>query len=105
VDKELKDKWTSALRSGEYSQGFGTLYERGQFCALGVLCREAGLLTDDDMAKKDKRNLYTGNYDLSPSYPDKFGILTEDESFILVDLNDNGRKSFAEIADYVEENL
>jgi len=35
---EIKDKWVKALRSGEYTQGRGTLRKNDKFCCLGVLC-------------------------------------------------------------------
>lgn len=39
MDKELKTKWVKALRSGDFAQGDGVLYNdnRGTFCCLGVL--------------------------------------------------------------------
>jgi DNA-directed RNA polymerase subunit N (RpoN/RPB10) len=39
MDKELKAKWVAALRSGEYQQGYATLYDSGidRYCCLGVL--------------------------------------------------------------------
>ena len=42
MNKELKEKWLTALRSGEYAQGNGALRKPGDakdsFCCLGVLC-------------------------------------------------------------------
>jgi hypothetical protein len=38
VKKEVKDKWLTALRGGEYEQGPGTLRRGDEFCCLGVLC-------------------------------------------------------------------
>lgn len=39
MPKELRDKWVSALRSGEYAQGTGALYNLcdESYCCLGVL--------------------------------------------------------------------
>jgi hypothetical protein len=39
MPKELRDKWVSALRSGEYVQGTGALYNPRDcsYCCLGVL--------------------------------------------------------------------
>jgi hypothetical protein len=39
MSKELRDKWVSALRSGEYAQGTGALYkaDENSYCCLGVL--------------------------------------------------------------------
>jgi len=39
MKKEIKEKWLEALRSGEYTQGGGTLRSASdRFCCLGVLC-------------------------------------------------------------------
>ena len=32
-----RDKWITALRSGEYEQGFGSLRNKDKYCCLGVL--------------------------------------------------------------------
>lgn len=42
--RELLDRWIKALRSGNYKQGNGTLYntKSDQYCCLGVLGRECG---------------------------------------------------------------
>lgn len=52
MDAEVKALWAAALRSGQYTQGFGALYEGGKWCCLGVLCdlaHEAGVLGDYEM--------------------------------------------------------
>lgn len=44
MNQEIKARWLTALRSGEYEQGDGQLHydevgeEKPQFCCLGVLC-------------------------------------------------------------------
>lgn len=40
--RSLKKKWLEALRSGEYQQGEGHLFENDTYCCLGVLCKIAG---------------------------------------------------------------
>jgi hypothetical protein len=37
MPKEIKDKWLTALRSGEYQQGKGMLCNENKYCCLGVL--------------------------------------------------------------------
>lgn len=38
IKKEDLDKWLTALRSGEYKQGYGSLQDQnGGYCCLGVL--------------------------------------------------------------------
>jgi hypothetical protein len=41
MNKEIKERWTEALRSGEYSQTKNTLADGDGFCCLGVLCEIA----------------------------------------------------------------
>lgn len=43
MNKDVKEKWVAALRSGEYQQGVGclrrhTVAQGDEFCCLGVLC-------------------------------------------------------------------
>jgi hypothetical protein len=39
MNKEYKQKWVEALRSGEYKQGKGVLRSKSdEYCCLGVLC-------------------------------------------------------------------
>lgn len=39
MNNEIKQRWLSALRSGEYEQAKGALRRaKGGFCCLGVLC-------------------------------------------------------------------
>ena len=41
--KENRKAWVKALRSGEYEQASGALFNGKGHCCLGVLCRVAGL--------------------------------------------------------------
>lgn len=45
MDKRIKKKWVTALRSGKYKQGRGQLYDRatGKYCVLGVLAKQLKL--------------------------------------------------------------
>ena len=38
MNEDIKAQWTTALRSGEYPQGKGTLRTEDGYCCLGVLC-------------------------------------------------------------------
>jgi hypothetical protein len=38
MNKEIKEKWCTALRYGGYKQGRGQLKLGDKFCCLGVLC-------------------------------------------------------------------
>ena len=46
---EIKEKWLTALRSGNYKQTKGTLRKNNSFCCLGVLCD----IVKDDIVEDD----------------------------------------------------
>jgi hypothetical protein len=102
MDKQIKDKWLKALRSGRYKQGTGTLVDdTGMYCCLGVLARVQGAKTEDM-----RSNSYLQN-DLAKY---KAGLRIASQN-ILAKMNDGvdyrgafiGKKSFKEIADYIEK--
>jgi hypothetical protein len=109
---EVMDLWIAALRSGEYTQTTGKLkrthtgYEG--FCCLGVLC---------DLARKDGGEDWEASKS-SPGlwyYKDRgadipwilanYLSLNADQRSRLISMNDSARKSFPEIADYIEANF
>lgn len=109
MNKELKDKWIAALRSGEYEQGRGSLYHppSDKYCCLGVLARivdptsinhyGGGVFTAADEASISNVYLPTSVYMAAG--------LQGDMQIKLTVMNDSGRKSFTEIADWIEENI
>lgn len=115
MDKKIKKRWVAALRSGKYKQGRGHLRKgkdrrSATYCCLGVLC---DIATDKPWRKRNRdpedllwRNLGNrGNcYTLSDSFKDKAGLSTV-EVGKLIDMNDDGERSFKEIADHIEKNL
>src|SRR5689334_11788613 len=71
MNKEVKDQWVAALRSGEYEQGKGTLQEDGKFCCLGVLCElavKAGVTTSEPR-EGGSTVIYGGADDPNTAYP------------------------------------
>ena len=103
MNKEIKQKWIEALRSGKYKQTRGKLKGRnGAFCCLGVLCDIQG--GKWECAKN--KYLLDGFYSSIPPKKLNAGIFNYAP---LVDRNDGlegGRAhSFSEIADYIEEEL
>lgn len=110
MNTEIKNKWVSALRSGNYVQGKGQLrIDTGnvvKHCCLGVLC--------DVVNKHHGRSL-----DLNGIYPSseicelveldyfnpqvKFGIFGKLE--YLTELNDTRELTFEQIADLIEKQL
>lgn len=107
MDTELKRKWIEALRSGKYEQGADLLRSGdNKYCCLGVLCELVGESWEFIKA----RRAYVIDHDGAiPCYgmpPDR---VTDDaglrgHALKLSSMNDGG-KSFAEIADYIEANL
>lgn len=105
---ETKAKWLEALRSGEYKQGTQALKtEDGNYCCLGVLemvCEgqvERTLGTsghpDGRIAVMPTSAFYTRNNINASLETFSPGVLSE--------MNDVGKLSFADIADYIEQNV
>lgn len=97
MDKELKEKWMKALRSGRYEQGSSYLYADGTYCCLGVLCLIQGA------KKSDIEYVHMPvQADIVLGFP---GPMEEQ----LARMNDGRgperKHTFAEIADYIEANL
>lgn len=116
LDPEVKEKWLTALRSGEYEQGDGQLCYNGKFCCLGVLNdvldlgypEGYGYLSGchpDARAKiKEKYGIDLGAIDQDTNLDELALILPEDIQSELAHMNDCGR-TFVEIADYIEAHL
>ena len=140
MDPELKQRWLTALRSGEYEQGHEYLarLDRGEekpaFCCLGVLCAAEGfqhtIVGDGDEPQymryfdftfpitnavendidEELKNDYTSEYwDKKVTGTDYLPVrlfdgLDYNVQRELAEMNDNG-KTFAQIADWIEENL
>ncbi len=118
LPKEFAEKWIEALRSGEYKQGrdkLATINDANEicYCCLGVACKlqnikdteleqygEIAELTKID-ADEDFNNEYTDLLDIGIPY-NLIGTQLPNE---LITLNDNEKKSFVEIADWIIENV
>ncbi len=109
MNKELKQKWIDALRSGDYEQGKGLLCritpDGAKYCCLGVLCEvENG---------EDIWELETGHGTTFCSAQGNGGVYGEqylDYSTItgLMHKNDGvfvDKLNFTEIADWIDENV
>lgn len=112
MDQTIKSKWVTALRSGDYNQGYHVLRQGNRYCCLGVLC--------DLHSKAHPGNRYTWRQpsDCAPNYfyddheyehlPGKVqywaGIDCYGEVITLAQLNDEGH-TFAQIAQHIEEQL
>jgi hypothetical protein len=121
MNKEWKEKWLTALRSGEYNQDKAFLKTKEGFCCLGVL---ADLMTEEEDAWEDavscdswaNRGVFrlreSGHVSHMPTaLQTKAGLIGaqgKDGKAILATLmgmNDHEGMSFADIADYIEETL
>lgn len=121
---EVKEKWVAALRSGEYKQGRGCLHNKNNaFCCLGVLSDISGLgrWTPLDEVSGNFRSYETAKHKSSgfllpevwewAVVDSRKGTATRHSLWVggskrenIASLNDRG-KSFAEIADLIEEHL
>lgn len=108
MDKDLKAKWVAALRSGEYIQGTTFLYlephssrnDKETFCCLGVLCDikfPKTFKTDEN--PNDQKYYNAVRLDIEGTY------VWNGHADTLMRMNDDFYKTFAEIADYIEEKL
>jgi hypothetical protein len=114
VNKQLRDEWVKALRSGKYDQTTETLEKDGAYCCLGVLCVVAGQDIPDDANDLDSYEYESGEddedeillFDMRP-FRDQCGLGTAPDSLQnkLVKMNDDENKTFAEIADWIEQNV
>ena len=135
MDKQWKEDWVEALRSGEFKQGDSCLEDpkTGAHCCLGVLCDIADLpyydreynsfhergeerwYFDDevrrDLSQKEDEedDIYPGNHGGSTGFlPDLFADevgITREQQEVLTNLNDEEDATFDEIADYIEAYL
>lgn len=120
---EFKYLWIAALRSGKYKQAKGLLKSNTGFCCLGVACdlinqntwkriEEYDEETGESFESDDRWYTSAGNDEL-PEEQDMteevFQVLaSEYKNSRVMDklaaMNDAGR-SFAELADWIEEHL
>lgn len=115
MNQEIKQKWVTALRSGNYKQTKTMLHAASGYCCLGVLC---DIIDPSKWVEKDGDTMawysYEGWVGLLPqsiqeaaNIPSN-GVLKEEVSFNgkthynLVSLNDAGM-DFLGIADVIEK--
>lgn len=106
ISKQQAREWVEALRSGEYEQGRTYLHDStaGTYCCLGVLSEAMGASYSETRREFVFREaVVTGLSRSSLTVPSCW--LPNDVQTRLVGLNDVKRKSFDEIADYIESEI
>lgn len=103
LDPELKAKWVSALRSGEYQQCAEYLHKDGRYCCLGVLAVVIGHPVSDidnrgvlDFVDSELAN----RLEDYPARTNKVALEAMNDG-----TNEVRRHSFQEIAEWIEFNL
>lgn len=115
MKKEVMELWVAALRSGKYEQGREFLRSLdNKFCCLGVLCDVLKEPAAKSLIKSMACYAYghTGNTGVLPfevmnvsGMGDSTGTIKFKKGRVsLVDLNDGRRRSFKQIATYIERN-
>ena len=114
MNKEIKAKWVKALRSGEYRQTRQKLRGRnGAMCCIGVLCDIQGAEWGDPSRYKTSDLKFSYAIKGTDEYVDApkryIAGVHKKSRRRLMKMNDGidefHKHSFAEIADYIEENL
>ena len=108
MNPEWKEKWITALRSGDYKQAKGKLCKvnRGNksFCCLGVLCD----IVDPESWVLSSDNTYASMYAKGGNLPNeikfKTDFISDGRAYNLIVMNDRG-ESFSVIADYIEKEM
>ena len=109
MDPEFKERWIDALESGEYEQGKGKLCRDGKFCCLGVAADVAEIPFETEAMGPNA--LPTRVYVFGPGGRHLSGIPTNWKGISpaaqkrLWRMNDSRGKTFAEIAQWIRENL
>jgi len=112
MNPQIKQKWVSALRSGDYQQGECYLRKEDGFCCLGVLCDLYGKEDNVEWTPSGFDNAYAfqGNVgDLPSSVIEWAGVEGQNPDIdngteTLAGLNDTGC-TFEEIAHIIENHL
>lgn len=101
--KAARDKWVSALRSGEYAQGKMSLHSGNEFCCLGVACEIFKEELSIFVNKFPRKDLYSYNQQIS-FLPKEVNVhlgIAEETDVAFAHMNDRGM-TFAQIADFIE---
>ena len=110
MNEQVKQKWVSALRSGDYQQTQNYLHTNDGFCCLGVLCDLYGKEHNVEWNLADDGNNYEFQ-DKKASLPSpvvEWAGVEDCNPVIsfrsLANLNDTG-STFNQIADIIEQHF
>lgn len=94
LDRKNLRRWINALRSNEYNQGYGLLYDwvNDAYCCLGVFCKINTNDFDDDFVVTW----------LTAAQQQPMGVYDLNLQKFFSALNDNYKLSFGQIADVIE---
>lgn len=102
--QELKDLWTTALRSGNFDQYWGQLYSpNAGYCCLGVLAHVAGW----GVSNNGLGVVIGGESMAYGPFETMFGSDTASKLYNMNDTNfvKGTNKTFPEIADFIDANI
>lgn len=105
MNKQIKQKWVTALRSGHYKQGQRQLRTReNEFCCLGVLCNIHAQEHLDFATRQLSPVMYDSAQAFLPDMVAQWAKIPYSVQLELAGMNDEG-KSFNQIANYIEKVL
>ena len=108
MTKYLKNKWIKALKSGDYKQTTGNLYDASldKYCCLGVLCEISNriLFEGGCVILQKYGTTFTNSCTIPSDRLDVIGLELKKQT-TLISMNDEDEKSFTEIADWIKDNL
>ncbi len=116
MNQEIKQRWTDALRSGQYIQTKRTLRRADCFCAVGVLCdiysKEKNIGWEDANKYSEQKSIL-GICGVAPDEIEEWAGLddislspaTSNSYDRVIKMNDNSNCTFEQIAEYIDKNL
>jgi hypothetical protein len=107
MTREFRDRWCAALRSGEYKQAFGFLHTDAGYCCLGVACEVYKPGNWQALANPGVTTFAFGGIFTDLPSDDQLGEMGIPKRKILelTRMNDSGKYSFKQIADWIESNI
>jgi len=96
LSKVLKNRWIKALRSGEYKQGIGQLFNKADnsYCCLGIYCKVNDIKITNFGKDMDRKGYMPLN-----------NLIGHDNVSKLWNMNDAKNYSFQKISEWIEKNL